>query len=207
MCATSLVAARPLQLALDRRALEEAIAIGQSSIESERSRFHAPYRVFVARPPVDYLDIVTPFRRVVLAAETRARLGDRRFGQADALKVLESAPMMIGVHVELTFHPLNTYVGIPEYQVTLARPGGEPVQPSTIERVARFGPRMEGNPLPFPFSGSPPSLPGRSLPMLGATVVAAFDAGRLAPGSIYDIAFSEARKEIARVKMDLGGLR
>ena len=207
LCAASLVTANPIQVALDRRALEEAIAIGQSSIESERTRFHAPYRVLVSRPPVDYLDIVTPFRRVVLVAEMRARLGDRRFGQAEALKVLDSGPMMIGVHVELTFHPLNTYVGVPEYHVTLVSLAGNVVAPSTIDRVARFGPRMEGNRLPYPFSGSPPSPPGRSLPLLGATIVADFDAGRLDSNFVNDIVVSEAKKEIARVKMELGGLR
>jgi hypothetical protein len=69
---------------LDRRALEEALAIGQSRIEGVRTRFHEPYRVIVGAPPVDYLDVVTSFRAVVLAAQARARAGDRQFGLRQA---------------------------------------------------------------------------------------------------------------------------
>ena len=41
---------------------------------------------------LDYVDVVTPFRRVVLAAEARLRAGERLFGQREALAVLDSAP-------------------------------------------------------------------------------------------------------------------
>jgi hypothetical protein len=62
------------QPALDARALADAIAIGQTRVESQRARFHQPYRIPVNRPPVDYIEVVTPFRRVALAAEAAHRL-------------------------------------------------------------------------------------------------------------------------------------
>jgi hypothetical protein len=196
-----------MELMLDRRAIEEALAIGQSSFDKERAQFHEPYRALVSRAPIDYIDIVTPFRRVVLAAETRARLGDRRFGQKEALAVLNATPLQLGVYVELTFHPLNTYVGVPDYRVRLisaARAVGEPL---TLDRIPRFGPRVEGVPLPYPFPGPPPSLPGRTLPMLGGTVIAVFDASQIDPKGSYVVAVTEAEKEFAKVTVNLERLR
>src|SRR5688500_7026106 len=133
-----------VQISLDARAIGEAIAIGQSRIERDRIRFHAPYRLVVNRPPIDYVDVVSPFRRIVVAAEARARIGDRTFGQRQAFEMLAAAPAEIELYVELTFHPLNTFVGVPDYTVVLAESGTAPVQPRVVERVPRHDPRVEG---------------------------------------------------------------
>jgi len=78
--------------ALDAQSLAEAIQIGSSRIDDTRSRFHAPYRVEAAQPPVDYIDVVTPFRRVVLDAEAHTRAGERLYGQREAVATLGDAP-------------------------------------------------------------------------------------------------------------------
>jgi hypothetical protein len=132
---------------LDRRALEEALAIGQSPIEGVRTRFHEPYRVTVGAPPVDYLDVVTPFRAVVLAAQARARAGDPQFGLRQALETYAQAVDETVVYIELTFHPHNTFVGIPDYGITLEA-GSVTFEPVSIGRIPRFGPRVGGYPLP-----------------------------------------------------------
>src|ERR1700752_4741086 len=116
------VTAGAVQLALDRRAVEEAIYIGQSRIESERTRFHTPYRVRVAEPPIDWIDVITPFHRVELAAEMNARSGRRMFSQQDASDVLKGAANQIDLLIEMSFHPLNTFVAVPLYQVQIALP-------------------------------------------------------------------------------------
>ncbi len=60
---------------------------------------------------MDFVDVVTPFRRVVMAAESRARQGDHRFGQRDALELLpRSTAGTSTIRAEFTFHPLNTFV-------------------------------------------------------------------------------------------------
>jgi len=82
---TTLVA---YERAPDLRSIDEAVALGQSRDEAVRRRFHQPYRINIGRPPLDYIDLVTPFRRVELAVEERARLGDRLFRQRDALTAL-----------------------------------------------------------------------------------------------------------------------
>ena len=86
------VSAGAIQLTLDRRAIDEAIYVGQSRIESERTRFHVPYRVRVAQPPIDWIDVITPFHRIELAAEMNARSGRRQFGQREALETLGDTP-------------------------------------------------------------------------------------------------------------------
>src|ERR1041384_8865509 len=83
--------------ALDAQSLAEAIQIGSSRIDDTRSRFHAPYRVEAAQPPVDYIDVVTPFRRVVLDAEAHTRAGERLYRQREAVATLRHAPRRRGV--------------------------------------------------------------------------------------------------------------
>lgn len=191
--------------ALNPLAIADAIAIGQSRIESVRFRFHQPYRIEIGRPPVDYIDVVTPFRRVELAAEERLSLGERRFGQREALAVLAEHGDQVKLFVELTFHPLNTYVGVPAYVVTLV-PMGSParIDPLDIQRVPRFGARIDGIPLPYP---SAPVVPSGSQPMLGGTLIVSFAGRQLTPNGMYDFVIEEAGKELARARLDLGRVR
>src|SRR5688500_4233425 len=111
--------ARAIELMLGPRAHAEALDIGQSRIASVRTRFHRPYRLVVARASVDYIEVVTPYRRVALAAEARTRLGERALGQREARAVLGDTPEQIDLLVELTFHPQNTFIGVPAYEVRL----------------------------------------------------------------------------------------
>lgn len=193
---------------LDAAAIEQAIAIGQSRIEATRIRYHRPYRIPVARAPVDYIDVVTPFRRVELAAESRARAGDHRFGQRDAIAALTAASGDLEIFVELTFHPLNAYLGVPAYEVALARAGApEPsVAPRGIERIPRHRVRVDALPLPYRVPGAA-SAPRGSDPLLGGTVIAAYDGRLLDPKGLYDVVVSESGRELARVRVDLGRLR
>ena len=200
-----------MQISLDQRAIQEALDIGNTSIERTRARFHADYRLVVGRAPVDFIEIVTPFRRLVISAEIRARTGTRMFGQREALEALKPDPERLDVYVELTFHPLNTFVGVPGYGVMLkpTRPGAPPIRPSAIDRIPRFGPRVAGQPvyrpLPYPI---PPRVPSGGEPLSGGTLIAAFDGRLLDPNGTYDaVVLDERDKELASVRIDLSRLR
>ena len=195
-----------VQLTLDNRAVFDAIGIGQSRFDRERVGFHAPYRLRVARPPVDWIDVVTPFHRVVLAAEARARIGDRVFGQREAFAVLSDAPGQIDLIVELTFHPQNNFVGIPAYGITLIEPRGAKVLPLRTDRYPRFQPRVATATPELPLRGGAP-ISGKSDPVLGGTIVAPFNGAGLDPMALYVVAVTEAGKELARAPMDLSKLR
>ena len=121
---------------LSTRSMSEAVALGLTRIEQDRVRFHAPYRIQIGKVPVDWVDIITPFRRVVLEAETQTRNGSRLFGQREALAALRPDPERVNLVVELTFHPLNRFTRVPAYDVVLAPTSGleaPNVVPESIE--------------------------------------------------------------------------
>jgi hypothetical protein len=170
----------------------------------------------VNRLPIDYIEIVTPFRRVALAAETRARLGERVLGQRDALTILGDVPERVDLVVELTFHPQNTYIGVPAYEVRLVplepertAPGTAtrtPIEPLALARVPRNGPRLQGTTLPYPYPTGP-QVPAGSEPLLGGSLIAQFDGRRLSPDGTYLALITENGKEVARARIDFGPLR
>ena len=191
---------------LDPRSLADAIELGQSRIDDARSRFHAAYHIDVMQPPVDYIEVVTPFRRIALDAEARTRAGERLYGQREALATLGDNPSRLDVVVELTFHPLNNYVGVPAFTVSLVPPGGRPIEPRTIGRVPRFGPRLSGMSLPYPYvANSTP--PQGSQPLLGGSVVAAFDGTALDARGTYVVLIRDSGKDVAKATVDLARLR
>jgi hypothetical protein len=196
----------------DSDAVQQAIAIGQSRLTQERERFHRAYRIMVTRAPVDYVEIVTPFRRIVLATEAKAAAGERGFGQREALEILAASRDQIDVYVELSFHPLNTFVGIPDYQVTLTR-ASDPTahEAMSIDRIPRYGPRVSGGSRPVPTG---PVLPGGSQPMLGGTMVAHFDLHDVDSRGTYDVVILDTpgnktrpASELARARVEFATMR
>lgn len=201
----AVASASAMQPMLDRRGMEEAIQAGQTRFDAERTRLHNTYRITVSRPPVDWIDVLTPFYRVALAAEARARLGDRVFGQREALATLNAAPNLIELVIELTFHPLNTFVGVPNYQVALSRAQEKPIAASFINRYPRFGPRTQSTPS-IPNPSAAPVL-GKGEPMSGGTLIAQFGVDALDPNGRYDIVITDGGTEIVRAGVDFGKLR
>ena len=189
----------------DPRTIEQALSIGLSRIDADRAGFHRPYRLEVNRSPVDWVDIVTPFRRIVLEAEARTRNGARLYGQREAVETLAAAPDRVDAIVELTFHPLNTFIGVPGYDVRLVT-GRDVIAARETERIPRFGPRLGVSPLPYPWIGSA-RVPRGGEPLLGGVIVAQFDGRLLAPDGGYDVVIEESGKELARARVELGRLR
>jgi hypothetical protein len=204
LCAS--FSAHAVQLTLDRRAIEQAIFLGQSRLDAERNQLHRLYRLSVSRPPVDWIDVITPYHRVVLAAEARARIGDRVFGQREALAALNAAPNQIELLIELTFHPLNAYVGVPAYEVTLHGPQATRIRPRHVDRFPRFGPRTDSTAPALPVPNATPLL-GSGQPMLGGSMLVQFSAADLDPNGRYDVVIVEAGKELVRGALDLMAMR
>ena len=194
-----------MQPTLDRRAIEEAIFIGQTRFDRERTRLHASYRVKGSRPPVDWIDVITPYYRVALAAESRARIGDRVFGQREAFAALAAAPNLIELVVELTFHPLNTFVGVPAYDWALVA-DGKTIKAQYINRYPRFGARTGSDAPALPNPNAAPIL-GSGQPMLGGTMVVQFAADAIAANGRYEVVMTEGGKELTRMVVDFGKMR
>jgi hypothetical protein len=189
------------------RLIEEAVSLGQSRIESVRARYHQPYRQQISRPPVDYIDVVTPFRQVVLTTEQRTLLGMRGFTQREAALALGDRADVIELRVELTFHPQNVFVGVPAYEVAIApAPPAERIPPTRVERIPRFGARIDAAALPGR-PGTPPTPADGGQPVTGGTLIAAFPLARLNPRGRYEIVVGEAGKELAKTRVDFAVLR
>ena len=202
-CTAAAPAAR-VQTDLDLPAVDEALMMIRAGGASERARFHERYRVIVGRAPVDYLDVVTPFRRIILAGSARASAGDRSFGQRQALEMMKTSGGRLDIYLELTFHPLNTYISVPAYDVTLVADDGTVVAAVEQTHVLRWTPRLESLPaVPLP---SRPSIPGGAQ-LLGATVVAQFELKALNARGAYDVVFGLEKKEAGRARIDLGPMR
>jgi hypothetical protein len=204
MTAIALCSATPgaVQMPIDYAAIDDALALARGSATT-RARYHDAYRLTAARMPIDYVDIVTPFRRVVIAAQLQADSGNRSFGQRQALELLRAAGAKLDVRVEMTFHPQNNLLGVPAYAVFLA--GRGTALPISVDRLSRWTPRVDGLPPALPAGGG--SGPSRGMPLLGGTLVAQFDLESIDPGGSYDIVIGDAASELARVRLDLKRLR
>jgi hypothetical protein len=192
------------ELPLTLRLLTEAITLGQAS-DPVRRVFHQPYRLLVSVPPVDYIDIVTPFRRVEITAETERINRGRILSQREALAVADQASQGIEVWVEFTFHPLNNFIGVPDYDVVLAPPGAgdRVIQPRDAARVPRFGPRVDGLPLPLGAT----RIPQGSEPLTGGTIIATYDARLLDARGTYEVVVRDKGSTLAKARVDLSKLR
>ena len=195
-----------VQMTLDDRAITEAIGIGQSRVDRERIRFHQPYRLMVKQSPVDWIDVITPFHRIVLAAEAKARTGNRLFAQREAFAALSEAPGQITLVVELTFHPLNNFVGVPDYDIALVGSKGDRIPPDRLDRYPRAQPRIDTPTPEIPIPGGAPVL-SKGEPVLGGTLVVPFAASRLDPVGRYTLVLTDKRSVSVRVPIDLAGLR
>jgi hypothetical protein len=197
-----------LETAITPRLIDEALTLGLSRIESVHTRFHQPYRLQVARPPFDYIDVVTPFRRVVRNTEERTNLGIRGVTNREAADALGTASGVVEIRVEMTFHPQNVFIGVPGYDVelTVASPAAR-LMPREVIRIPRFGARLETPPLPAPPGAPPNQSGGGGMPLTGGTIVATFPIGTLNAAGAYNVVVSEMGKELARVRVNFAALR
>jgi hypothetical protein len=95
---------------------------------------------------------------------------------------------------------------VPEYSAQLIDVKGARIEPRTVDRVPRYGPRVNASPFPIAAPGAP-ALPGQSQPMTGATMFVRFDGRLLNATGGYEIAVTEGKKELARTRVDLARLR
>lgn len=188
-------------------ALADAVTMGRTTFEARRAEFHKPYRLLVNQAPLDYIEVITPFRRVVLAAQAQMLAGERLFGQREALATLRDRGDQLELRLELTFHPLNALIGVPAYDVDLTSAQTLlATRPMSVERLPRFGPRVEGLPTPTATQGAG-LLSGDTQPLLGGTLVATFDGRLLDRTGTYVVAIREKGTVLSRGLLNLATVR
>jgi len=102
------------------------IATGTKEV---RARFHAPYILPVSDPIVDRIDVITEFRRFVLASEEQAALGNWMVarGGHDAKRrtlkdILEPWRGQVAIRLSVRFHPQHRYSSLPPIDVLVGEP-------------------------------------------------------------------------------------
>ena len=173
-------------------------------------RFHQPYRLQVARPPFDYIDVVTPFRRVVLITEERTNLGIRGFTNREAAARARHRLGVVEIRVDMTFHPQNVFIGVPGYDVELTvastrraadAAGGDP-------HPALWRSSSKRAPLPAPAGGAPePERRRRHAADRRHDRRDLSHRHTRMPLASYDVVVSEMGKELARVRVNFAALR
>ena len=193
-----------VQTNVDLLAIDDALTLIRSGSQSELTRFNEPYRVKVEKAPVDYLEVVTPFRRIVLAGAAKTAVGDRSFGQRQAIDLLAEGGERLDIYAEVTLSPFNTFIGVPDYVMALVDQSGRRLEATAITRLSRWTPRLPGPPAVPPFQM--PTTPLGS-PLVGATVIAGFDLKTLVPDATYDVIVELGKDELVRAGVALGGMR
>ena len=115
--------------------IERAIEIGHRD-GTEAQRFHSAYTVQVGHSTVLSFEVITEFRRLVLAKEDQARLGGQPFGAREAERILQPWRGRVSIVAHLRFNPQNALFRVPDYQMSLTGPRGTTeILPIDIRRI------------------------------------------------------------------------
>jgi hypothetical protein len=181
---------RAIVLAPDPADILRAMRLAQESAAT-RAQFHAPYIFKVDDATVEQIEVITEFRRYVLTAEEQLRLGNWLFarGTREAQDAVRPWRGHLSIVTRLRFHPQNTFVSIPPYEIAV---GGPDVAALNVTRT--------------PTNGFFSNAPGdKFAPLTGATIEAVFD-----PASIGQtarrVSVRLGDQDVARVTIDFARL-
>lgn len=162
-----------------------------------RARFHAPYVSVIPGSVITEIQVLTEFRRTVIAAEEARRRGDWTVAQgARSLSGLSVDDVVrpwrakVTIAASLQLDAMHTYVAVPNCEVLM---GGMPVIGSLDRRVT---PRS---------SMRYTSRGGTTTSLLGALIEADFDAASLGGTSRLVLVLCDG-KEVARRTIDFDRL-
>jgi hypothetical protein len=113
---------------MTERDIAQALNVANGS-ESSRARFHAAYRLPIDDALVEHLEVVTEFRRFVLAAEEQAKAGNWMMARGGydtkgrTIKdLLRARNGQVAIRARLRLHPHNSYITLPAFDMLLGEP-------------------------------------------------------------------------------------
>ena len=211
--ALALSPARALTPNIDREQLDEALLFGRQATKGEREAFHDGYQRTLKNSLVRRISIVSEYRRVVLTLEEKMRLLDRNYGQRQMTQMLVPWRGLVEVIAEVQFHPQNTYIGVPLYDVLLVRldgpAAGSVIVPEANDRRPHFGVYWDPPPMGSPWWPFPPTnapVLGRSEPITGGWLQARFDAGLVTTGR-FDVVVKDGAATLGAAQFDMGAIK
>jgi hypothetical protein len=107
-----------LALNINQDQIYRAIDIARGS-KTDLAAFHKPYIHEFNDATVEVIEVRTEFRRVVLEAQERLRMGDHVWGANNAVVFLKPFRETVTLAARLRFHPQNVLVTMPETQIAL----------------------------------------------------------------------------------------
>jgi hypothetical protein len=175
---------------LSDREIAHALSIANGS-DATRALFHAHYLIAVDDPLIEHLEIITEFRRFVLAAEDELKSGNwtmARGGYDSKGRTLKDllAPLVgqVSIRARLRFHPHNSYVTLPAFDILLGAPTLLPINAVRTPHITRAN-----------------GEPGTRDVIDGATVEVFYNAPTIADRTLPVRLVFEG-KELARVSVD-----
>jgi hypothetical protein len=171
------------------RDIDRALKLAQAW-EQRRIAFHKPYVIRPDHPLVEQIDVVTEYRRYVLAAEEQLRMGNWLFAQSvtDAQEKLKGFRERLTLTARLRFHPQNVLISVPAYEIAL----GPDLPPLDLTRTPIYA-LLSGRPNDF------------NAPLVGATLEAVFDSTAIGQ-SARPVVLSLDNKPLASVMIDFARL-
>lgn len=197
LVAVSLPEAASVNVSLSSADTQRALRLAGGT-EIARTRFHAPYSVAVKGSVIRAIEVLTEFRRTVMAAEDALKRGD--------WAVAQGARSLDGRNVEDTVRPwrrkvtivanlqldaLHAYVSVPNCELMM---DGMPVLASLDRRIT---PRSS-----LPYSGRGGAM---TTSLVGATIEADFDAEGVGQTSRPAVVMCNGR-DVARTVIDFSRL-
>jgi hypothetical protein len=172
-----------------RRAVGIAI-----STKPARARFHESYRIPVKDATVERVEVITEFRRFVMASEEQALKGNWMLARGGfdskgrtLRDILQQWRGQVSIRTSLRFHPHNAYSMLPAIDVLIGEPSFLPLE------VSRN-----------PIMNTPPDG-SLFAPMTGASVEAFFNAASF-HDRVLPVKIVFEGKELVRVPVDFSKL-
>ena len=181
---------RAVATSLTDKDIDRALKLAQT-LEQKRALFHAPYLVRVNDATVEQIEVITEFRRYVLTAQEQLRQGNWLFvqGVRNVKEQLRPWRDRMSLVARLRFHPQNTLMMVPIYDITIGQPAVVPVD---IVRT----------PITALLSGKKGDF---NTPLMGATIEAIFDTTSLDPAARL-VSVSLAAQPVATATIDFARL-
>jgi hypothetical protein len=122
----------------------EAIALGNTRDDALYESFSRGYNLTLS-DTIDRAEIITEFRRAVLAVHDRAQRGEFATTERDVATAIAPYQGKISVIVQARLHPMNTYVNAPFYDLYISTgPASRPIAAEKVKRDAVLAQRTSG---------------------------------------------------------------
>ncbi len=132
---------------LTERDITQALHHGQRIGVCAAPLFHAAYVVDVDDPVIEHLEVITEFRRFVLAAEDQLKAGNWMMARGGfdpkgrTLKdVLRPLAGQVSIRARLRFHPQNNYVTLPAVRHPARRSDAASLSMPSARRTSHLRP-------------------------------------------------------------------